>query len=443
MALSRPIHSLRVEPIPAFRATVRPPGSKSLTNRALLLAALAQGQSVLSGVLFSDDSRVMLQALAQLGFDLDVNEEDQTVVVNGLGGKVPSDSASLMLGNAGTAYRFLTAALCLGQGPYKLDGIPRMRQRPIRQLVDALTQIGGMASYASNEGFPPVVVGGGCIRGGVLRMPPTLSSQYISALLQVAPYCQQGLTLEFDGPVTSRPYVEMTLKLMEKFGVRSRTDAGFTRVEVDPGQYRGMDYDIEPDASNASYFLAAAAIIPGSSCTVVGLGRGSLQGDVGFADVLHQMGATLLFGSDFITVAAPPRGQKLRGIDIDLNHMPDMAQTLAAAALFAQGSTTIRNVGNLRVKETDRLDALRQELTKLGAEVEIEGDDITITPPAEGRLQAAEIETYDDHRMAMSFGVVGLASPGVVIRDPGCVAKTFPNFFEYLEELRSSPSTHA
>jgi 3-phosphoshikimate 1-carboxyvinyltransferase len=432
-------HSLPIQPITAFRATVRPPGSKSLTNRALLLAALAEGSSTLTGVLFADDSRRMLEALKRLGFDLHIDEAAAAVRITGRRGSVPVAGADLNLGNAGTAYRFLTAALCLGDGVYILDGIERMRQRPVAQLVAALRQLGATIEHTMCDGCPPLrITGTGHLRGGELTMPPTLSSQYISALLQIGSYCDEPFTLRFDGPVTSRPYVEMTLRLMQTFGVTAQVDRAFTAITLKPAKYCATDYAIEPDASNASYFLAAAAVVAGSSCTIENLGKRSLQGDVGFADVLHQMGAGLIFGGDFITVMAPPAGTKLRGIDIDLNHMPDMAQTLACAALFAQGATTIRNVGNLRVKETDRLAALQTELTKLGANVVIDGDDISITPPAGGVLKPAAIDTYDDHRMAMSFAIVGLRSPGVVINDPACVNKTFPDYFEYLRKMGES-----
>lgn len=420
-----------------FRASIRPPGSKSLTNRALLLAALADGESVLRRPLLADDSRQMLGALKALGFAVELSESADLVRVTGLAGRFPMnhDETKLHLGNAGTAYRFLTAACCLGSGSYILDGIPRMHERPIGQLVDALTKLGAKIDYQNKPGFPPLRVHGGSIRGGELVMPPTLSSQYISALLQVGSYFEGGLTLRFDGPVTSRPYVEMTLQLMATFGVESRPDEAFTCVRVDPGRYKGTDYTIEPDASNASYFLAAAAVVPGSKCTIEGLGFKSLQGDVWFGEVLRRMGADLIMERDAVTVMAPPRNERLRGIDIDLNAMPDMAQTLAVVALFALGPTVIRNVGNLRVKETDRLAALATELTKLGAQVEVEGDDLFIEPPKGNKLTPAAIDTYNDHRMAMSFAVAGLRSPGVVINDPSCVDKTFPDYFDYLGRL--------
>jgi 3-phosphoshikimate 1-carboxyvinyltransferase len=430
--------SITIEPIKSFSKSVRPPGSKSLTNRALLLAALADGESVLLGPLLADDSRHMLGALQTLGFAPELSSDGRQVKVKGLAGKFPETPTSpvrLHLGNAGTAYRFLTAALAAGSGVYDLDGIPRMRERPVGQLVDALRVIGGRVQYLGNDGFPPLRVAGGKVKGGSLTMEPTLSSQYISALLQAAPYFEQGLTLNFHGPVTSRPYVEMTLALMARFGVHAKVDSAFTSVRVEPGCYKAISYPVEPDASNASYFLAAAAVVPGSKITIEGLGKKSLQGDVGFADVLYKMGAGLVFGDDFITVMAPENGKKLKGIDIDLNDMPDMAQTLACAAVLAEGPTYIRNIGNLRVKETDRLEALRAELTKLGAKATIEGDDLEIEPPASGQITPAAIDTYNDHRMAMSFAVIGLARPGVTINDPKCVDKTFPDYFEFLRRL--------
>jgi 3-phosphoshikimate 1-carboxyvinyltransferase len=430
--------SLIIEPIQPFRASVRPPGSKSLTNRALLLAALATGESRLTGVLLADDTQVMLTALRQLGLALTVDEPAQTVTVQGCGGHWPSSHAELFCGNAGTAVRFLTAACSLGEGAYRLDGIERMRQRPIGQLVQPLRELGAEIRCLGQDGYPPLQVRASGLRGGEITMAPTLSSQYISALLQVAPCSRTGLTLNFEGPVTSRPYVEMTLALMHRFGAHIQADSGFRCIKVEPSGYQPLDYDVEPDASNASYFMAAAAVVPGSRCTIEGLGRRSVQGDVGFADVLHQMGAGLTFGSDFITVIGPPAGQPLRGIDVDLNHMPDTAQTLAVVALFADGPTVIRNIGNLRVKETDRIAALQKELTKLGATVGVDGDDMTIQPPPGNRITPAAIDTYDDHRMAMSFAIAGLRpsdAPVLTINDPGCVGKTFPNFFDYLRRL--------
>ncbi|MHC4996761.1 MAG: 3-phosphoshikimate 1-carboxyvinyltransferase, partial [Planctomycetota bacterium] len=357
---------LPIQPIDRFEVALSPPGSKSLTNRALLLAALGEGRSRLTNVLFADDSRVMLKALQDLGFDLTIHEETHTVEVEGCGGVIPAQKADLSLGNAGTAIRFLTAACCLGEGEYTLDGIPRMRERPIGQLVEPLRHLGADIEYLGEEGYPPLKIRANGLTGGTLAMAPTLSSQYISALLQIGPCCENGIRLEFGEPVISWPYVEMTLRLMERFGAAGcRVGEGRAFIETPSrkdGGYAEREYHVEPDASNASYFLAAAAVSPGSSCTITGLDADSLQGDVGFAGVLEQMGARVEYGQGQITAWGP---DQLRGVDVNLNAMPDMAQTLAVVALFAQGETIIRDIGNLRVKETDRLEALRVELGKL------------------------------------------------------------------------------
>lgn len=434
--------TIEIRPVEPFDARLRVPGSKSLTNRALLLAALAEGESTLRGPLLAEDTRRMIAALETLGVKLEREAGSEDLRVHGTGGAIPRGESRLELQNAGTAMRFLTAACCLpalnpptqdGSGAHVLDGNPRMRERPIGELVDALRAIGARVEYLGQRGYPPLRVHGQGLAGGELRLGPTLSSQYVSALLQIGPCCDAGITLHFDGPVTSQPYVAMTIGLMRRFGAAVEVDEAFTRLRVEPGGYRAIDYGIEPDASNASYFLAAAAIVPGSQCVIEDLGHESLQGDVGFAHVLERMGANVSVSEDRIVVGAPQRG--LTGIDVSLNHMPDMAQTLAAVALFADGPTTIRDVGNLRVKETDRLAALQNELTKLGATVLVHGDDLRIDPPAPEALRPAAIDTYDDHRMAMSLALVGLRVPGVVIRDPGCVGKTFPDFFDYLQRL--------
>ena len=448
--------SFDIQPIQPFGATLRPPGSKSLTNRALLLAALAKGRSKLTGVLFADDSRRMIEALQTLGFTLDIDEPSCRITVHGKRGDIPArgGGAALDLGNAGTAMRFLTAACCLGMGEFTLDGIARMRERPIGELVDPLIKLGADIEYLGEAGYPPVkvIAEPPGLLGGHLTLSPTLSSQFISALLMVGPYMQRGLEIEFEGPVTSLPYVKMTLNLMKQFGAAFEADTGYRAVHVPAGRYRATDYWVEPDASNASYFLAAAAVVPGSRCTVEGLGSRSLQGDAEFCDVLGRMGCSVDQTLNATTVTAPHRGVGtsggggsgggasggLKGIDVDLNAMPDMAQTLAVVALFADGPTAIRNVGNLRVKETDRLAALETELTKLGANVEVISNDLHITPPPGGALTPAAIDTYDDHRMAMAFAVAGLRSPGVTINDPGCVDKTFPDYFDYLGRLRDA-----
>jgi 3-phosphoshikimate 1-carboxyvinyltransferase len=428
-----------LEPIEKpFNATITPPGSKSLTNRALVLAALAQGSTTLRNVLFADDTRVMLEGLGRLGFELEIDEAAASVRVHGSAGEVPSGAAEIFCGNSGTTIRFLTAVCALGRGTYKLDGVPRMRQRPIGELVALLKNLGVRIGYLEDEGFPPIEVMGSTLPGGLARFGAAQSSQYLSAVLQVAPYARNEVRIDLDPGQTSWPYVAMTMQLMDQFGVMAELirdpRSGEPRQVIVPRQkYIASDYAIEPDASNASYFLAAAAIRPGAKVTIEGLGKQSLQGDVGFADVLHRMGASLVFGRDFITITG---AQTLEGIDIDMSPMPDMAQTLAVVALFAQGETTIRGLHTLRVKETDRVAALAAELKKLGAEVEVEGDDLTITPP--DVLRAARIDTYDDHRMAMSFAVAATRSANVTIRNVECVNKTYPRFFEDLRKSQAS-----
>ncbi|HET6250492.1 MAG TPA: 3-phosphoshikimate 1-carboxyvinyltransferase [Tepidisphaeraceae bacterium] len=419
-----------------FDVTMSPPGSKSLTNRALILAALGDGQSELSNVLFADDTLVMLENLARLGFQTDVDRAKNTVRVGGRGGEIQAASAELFCGNSGTTIRFLTALCSLGRGAFSLDGIPRMRQRPIGPLVELLKNLGGRARYDMSEGFPPVTVLADRLPGGRCRFGTSTSSQFLSAVLQVAPYTRHETRVDLDTPQTSWPYVAMTMRLMDEFGhtpelVRDPLTGDPKQIIITQGAYRATNYAIEPDASNASYFLAAAAIHSGSKITIKGLGKHSLQGDVGFADVLRRMGASVAISNDAITLSGP---DQLEAIDADLSAMPDTAQTLAVAALFAEGETTLRGLHTLRVKETDRIAALATELQKLGAGVKVEGDDLTITPPP--RLQPASIATYDDHRMAMSFALAGTKSPGVVIEDPACVNKTYPEYFADLELLR-------
>jgi 3-phosphoshikimate 1-carboxyvinyltransferase len=430
---------LQIQPIAKpFSAKLSPPGSKSLTNRALVLAALSSGRCELSNVLFADDTRVCLQSLKDLGFELTIDETNCTVRVNGQAGQVPANGAKLFCGNSGTTIRFLAAMCALGTGAFELDGIERMRQRPIGQLVELLRNLGVRVSYLQTEGFPPLRVEARRLPGGLVRFGNALSSQYLSAVLQVAPYAEREVQVDLEPNQTSWPYVAMTMRLMDEFGVMTELERDPKtqqprKIIVPQGKYRAESYAIEPDASNASYFLAAAAIREGAKVTIEGLGKQSLQGDVSFADVLHRMGANLIFGKDFIEVGGTDH---LEGIDIDLSSMPDMAQTLAVVSLFAEGPTTIRGLHTLRVKETDRIAALAAELSKLGAEVEVEGDDLTIHPPE--KLKAAWIDTYDDHRMAMSFAVAGTRTAGVTIRNVECVNKTYPRFFEDLEKLRSS-----
>jgi 3-phosphoshikimate 1-carboxyvinyltransferase len=418
------------------------PGSKSLTNRALLLAALAKGTSKLTGVLFSDDTRVMMKALKDLGFTLDIDEPNTTVTVHGQGGRIPAKKADLHLGNAGTAMRFLTAACCLGEpgSVYTLDGVPRMRERPIGELVEPLRELGANIEYLGEEGYPPLRIHAKGLRGGDIHIPNVISSQYVSALLQVGPYCGNGLALHFKESTVSWPYVEMTAKLMcTGFDADIPPYGGKAGhyIAVNPKAYKRTQYAVEPDASNASYFLAAAAIL-GCEVTITGIGFHSLQGDAMFgSQILTDLGAECSTNNESTTIkgAMTIRGNK----HMPLNDMPDMAQTLGIVALFADGPITIANVGNLRVKETDRMAAMQTELTKLGAHVTVHGDDITINPPPGGKITPAAIDTYDDHRMAMAFAVIGLAQPGITINDPDCVNKTFPEFFKYLDYLRQPP----
>lgn len=427
------MESLRIEPLTQpFDVTFAPPGSKSLTNRAMVLAALSDGPCTLTNALFADDTRVMIDGLQRLGFGVSANAADHEIRIVGGSGLIPNRSAELFCGNSGTTIRFLTALCALGKGAYTLDGVPRMRQRPIGPLVTMLRNLAARISYTGAEGFPPVRSMGG-LAGGLVRYGSETSSQYLSAVLQVAPYVRNEVFIDLVGPQTSWPYVAMTMRLMDQFGVtcelvRDEQTGDPVQIIVPPGVYRGGTYAIEPDASNATYSLALAALHPGSKITIEGLGKQSLQGDVGFADVLHQMGAGLTFGRDFITLFGT---KDLIGIDVNLSAMPDTAQTLAVVALFARGATTLRGLHTLRVKETDRLAALQAELSKLGAEVEIEDDVLTIHPP--DSLKAAAIDTYDDHRMAMSFALAGTRSAGVRINDPACVNKTYPNYFEDLK----------
>ena len=461
MALSA---QLEIPPLPGpFDCTgehaLKLPGSKSITNRALVLAALAQGDSVLDGVLFSDDTKVMLEALQGLGFRLIVDQQARRVTVHGRAGVIPRSDVELFCGNSGTTIRFLTALCCLGApgSKYVLTGIPRMLERPIGELVKMLKDLGARIDYLGNEGYPPIRVHGGTLQSGKLTLQPTLSSQYITALLQVGPYLPKGLTLNFDGNITSRPYVEMTTNVMTDFGSVQHWQDQTTAVES--GHYQGHAYKIEPDASNASYFLATLAVTPGSILALPRLTHQSVQGDSQFIDCISQMlrattGLKTTWDQQGMWLQHTSNSLSLSAIDIDLNDMPDMAQTLAVVALFAKGKTIIRNVGNLRVKETDRIAALQKELTKLGATVEVTGDNIAIQPPTNQPqlpYQPGEpvvIKTYDDHRMAMAFTVAGLASdrlpgqPRIIIDDPACVNKTFPDYFDYIQQLRDRSADH-
>jgi 3-phosphoshikimate 1-carboxyvinyltransferase len=410
-------------------ATIRVPGSKSITNRALLLAALADGASVLDGVLASDDTRYMAAALQQLGIEIDDDPGANRMTVRGRRGTWPVLDADLFVGNAGTAMRFLTAAVCLGRGRYRLDGTARMRERPIQDLVDGLGALGVQIRCERDGGCPPVVIQAQGLPGGTARIRGSRSSQFLSALLQVAPYAARDVTIVVEGELIAQPYVDMTIRVMEQFGVVVERD-GYRSFHVRAGQsYGARRYRIEPDASSAHYFLAAAALT-GGHVRIEGLGRGSLQGDVRFADLLATMGAEVRWDDERIDVTGPAQ---LQGIDADMNALSDTAPTLAALAPFASGPVRIRNIAHVRFQESDRLAAVTTELRRLGVRVEEFPDGLIIHPSP---ITPAAVDTYDDHRIAMSFALIGLKVAGIQIRDPGCVAKTFPDFFARLEELR-------
>jgi 3-phosphoshikimate 1-carboxyvinyltransferase len=420
---------VRIQLSRPLKASVRPPGSKSITNRALICAALAEGESLLTCALESDDTRVMIEGLNQLGIVVQHDRAARAIRVIGCNGRPPATTADLMLGNSGTTVRFLTALCTLGNGTYRLDGVPRMRERPIQDLLDALSQLGASAVSEPGTGCPPVLVRADGLPGGRAEVAGNISSQFLSALLQAAPCARSDVELSVRGELVSKPYVAITRAVMRAFGAVIPSDGFPMRVSA-PQTYRGRVYEIEPDASAASYFFAAAAIA-GGSVTVEGLSRTSLQGDVAFCDCLRAMGCEVVEAADRITVT----GRGLRGIDVDMNAISDTVQTLAAVAVFAAGPTTIRNVGHIRHKETDRIAALAAELRKFGADVDDQDDGLTIVPRP---LHGATIDTYDDHRMAMSMALVGLRVPGVVIRDPNCVAKTYPQFFADLASLKAA-----
>ncbi len=419
---------IEIQPTGPIHASIRPPGSKSITNRALICAAMADGQSSLTGALDSEDTRVMLDALRQLGIEMDEDLSNSSVKVNGCGGRIPNNSADLFVANSGTTIRFLTAMLAACQGNFRLDGIQRMRERPIGDLLDALNQLGSSAAAELENNCPPVRIESNRLSGGRVKIQGSISSQFLSGLLMAAPYATGDVEIEVEGELVSQPYVRMTLAVMRSFGV-DVDDADLARLLV-PGnrQYDPCDYSIEPDASAASYFWAAAAIT-GGRVTVEGLTKQALQGDVAFCDCLEQMGCEIEEGDNGLTVT----GRQLRGINVNMNAISDTVQTLAAVALFADCPTTITDVAHIRHKETDRIGDLACELRKLGAQVEERADGLCIIPRS---LRGAEIETYNDHRMAMSLSLVGLRTRGVVILNPACTAKTYPRFFDDLAAIR-------
>jgi 3-phosphoshikimate 1-carboxyvinyltransferase len=404
------------------------PGSKSLTNRALVVAALAVGDSTLQGALDSEDTRVMVAALQRLGFSVRWDRAAATIGIAGRGGEIPAERADLFGGNAGTAVRFLTSLVALGRGRFRIDGDPRMRERPIEDLLNALRALGVVARSERGNGCPPVVVEAAGIEGGAAAVGGEVSSQFTSALLLVAPYARRDVRLDISGALVSAPFVDMTLGLMRRFGVASMRRGNSIGVAAQQ-RYGGRDVSIEPDATAASYFFAAAALL-GGEVTVLSLGRESLQGDVRFLDVLAAMGAEVRFDPDRVTV----RGGELRGFDHDFAAISDTFLTAAALAPFASSPSRIRGIAHTRRQETDRVAAVARELKRLGARVKESAGELEIAPSA---IHGGVVETYGDHRMAMSFALIGLKIPGIRIRDPRCVEKTFPDFFERLESLRA------
>ncbi len=424
------MNTLTLKPITKINGEINLPGSKSLSNRALLLAALAEGTTKITNLLESDDTRHMLNALKQLGIKYALSEDKTQCTVEGNAGSISSEKVQeLFLGNAGTAMRPLCAALCLGEGSYLLTGEPRMKERPIGHLVDALREAGAKITYKENEGYPPLEIEANGLNGGNVKIEGAISSQFLTALLLAAPMAKEDMTITIIGELVSKPYIDITLYIMKAFGVEV-VNENYETFRIKGGQtYKAVDsFMVEGDASSASYFLAAAAI-KGGTVKVTGIGKNSIQGDVAFADVLEKMGAIVEWGEDFVSVTRA----ELNSIDMDFNHIPDAAMTIATTALFTQGTTTLRNIYNWRVKETDRLSAMATELRKVGAEVEEGEDYLKITAPKV--LNHAAIDTYDDHRMAMCFSLLSLDPVSVTINEPECTAKTFPTYFEVLESI--------
>lgn len=427
-----PENYIDLPPLLSACGKVTLPGSKSISNRILLLSALAQGATEIRDVLLSDDTERMLDALRTLGVVV-AKLESHVFRVQGCSGNFPVKNAELFLGNAGTAFRPLTAALALADGEYKLSGVPRMHERPIGDLVDALRELGADIEYLNNEGFPPLLIHPATLTGvNRVSVRGDVSSQFLTALLMSLPLLDSEVTVDVVGELISKPYIEITLAMMARFGVVVQRDGWRSFTVAADSHYvsPGVIY-VEGDASSASYFLAAGAI-GGGPVRIEGVGNGSIQGDVRFADALELMGARIEQGVNWMEASAPLTG-KLNAVDIDCNHIPDAAMTLAIVALFAEGTTTLRNIASWRVKETDRIAAMATELRKVGATVEEGADFIRITPPA--HVRHAAIDTYDDHRMAMCFSLAAFGVEGMRINDPSCVAKTFPNYFTVLHDV--------
>ena len=461
-----------IHPIPRpLDASVRVPGSKSLTNRALLIAALAEGKTTLINALFSDDSHYFASALKDLGFDVSLDASNKNMTVVGLSGKIPASKANLFIGNAGTAARFLTAFLTLGNGEYILDGEPRMRERPIDDLVNALEQLGAkiqsprsgdfsrLSHNPEEQIYPPLKIFASNFAGGKTRIAGNISSQYLSALLMIAPYAQSPVEIELSTQLNSKPYIDMTLSIMRDFGMDVKRDE-YKSFHIRPKTYSPIpNYSIESDASAASYFFAAPAIC-GGTVRVENISRKSVQGDIDFLDVLAEMGCIInetlpppSLPQDGEGTDSPPAlggvrwghievscDSSLKGVDVDMRDISDTAQTLAAVAPFASSPTRIRGIASARVKETDRVSAVCAELKRLGVKVEEYEDGMKIYPCK--NFKPASIKTYNDHRMAMAFSLIGLRVKGVQIENPDCVSKTFPNYFDVIDELRTQKLKH-
>lgn len=422
--------NLTLQPISEVNGTIDLPGSKSISNRVLLLATLAEGETKLENLLHSDDVKHMLNALKTLGIKYTHSESDNTYCISGAKEIKIDKPAELYLGNAGTAMRSLCAALAFSKGEFTLTGDPRMQERPIKDLVDALKSAGAEIEYLKAEGYPPLKIKGSGLKNNKMKVKGDISSQFLTALLIAAPLTRNSVVIEVEGELVSKPYILMTIDLMKRFGVHVDNN-NYESFEIAGGQsYASPGFiKVEGDASSASYFLAAGAIA-GGKVRVNGVGSDSIQGDKNFAEVLGLMGAEVVYGKNFVEVS---RNGQLKGVDIDMNAMPDAAMTIAVAAIFADGKTAIRNVYNWRVKECDRLSAMATELRKVGAEI-VEGHDyIEITPPE--IIKHGVIDTYDDHRMAMCFSLVALGKAPVTINDPTCVNKTFPEYFNYFAKL--------
>ena len=427
-----PLNFIDIPPLLSARGTIILPGSKSISNRILLLSALAQGTTEIRDVLVSDDTAHMLSGLRALGVGVE-QLEMYVFRIGGCGGNFPVKRAELFLGNAGTVFRPLTAVLALSGGDYKLSGVPRMHERPIGDLVDALSALGANIEYLNNEGFPPLEIHPATLTGASrISLRGDVSSQYLTALLMALPLLNSDVTVEIVGELISKPYIGITLALMARFGVPVQRDhwRSFTVAAGSRYQSPGVIY-VEGDASSASYFLAAGAI-GGGPVRIEGVGNTSIQGDVRFADALELMGAQIERGANWMEARAPLNG-KLKALDLDCNHIPDAAMTLAVVALFAEGTSTLRNIASWRIKETDRIAAMAAELHKVGATVEEGEDFIRITPPE--KIHHAAIDTYDDHRIAMCFSLAAFGTEGIRINDPHCVAKTFPDYFTRFREV--------